>query len=421
MAKSMVQLDDRMAGDRYRLLETMRDYGLERLAERGDLERMQRQHAAHYLEFAEDAAPRLVGADELERFDRVDGELANLRAALAFLRDSGDVAGYLRLAEALGRFWHIVGLYREGLAWLTSALAIGPAAPSRRRAETLALAANMAILLDRYDDAFALLDDSIACSTHCGEAPRPTALLALGLAALVQNRTEDARRYSEEAIAVARDDGDPYELADTLGFASGPISFSGDDLHAVELADEAVTIAQALGNDRLLAMAQQGAALARCRVDPAAAIELFTQSFAVLDHRFYRGSGTVHTWKAVAHTMLREYSAAADELCIALPLVQEAGEPYQHAIALAVTASVLSRPQPDLAVRLLALIERQRDDGRFLGASGDLAVQAHLRSRLESRLDPPHFAELWAQGRAMTLDAATADALDQLARITDPQ
>jgi hypothetical protein len=241
------------------------------------------------------------------------------------------------------------------------------------------------------------------------------------LAALVQNRTEDACRYSEEAIAVARDDGDPYELAETLGFASGPVSFSGDDLHAVELADEAVTIAQALGNDRLLAMTQQGAAIARCRVDPAGAIELFTQGFAVLDHRFYRGVGTGHTWKAIAHTMLREYPAAADELCIALPLVQEAGEPYQHSIALAVAASVLSRPQPDVAVRLLALIERQRDDGRFLGASGDLAVQAHLRGRLESRLDPTHFAELWAQGRAMTLDAATTEALDQLARITDAQ
>jgi tetratricopeptide (TPR) repeat protein len=185
----------------------MRDYGLEHLAERGDLDRMQRQHASHYLEFAEHAAPNFVGADEGEWFDRVDGELANLRAALAFLRDSGDVAGYLRLAEALGHFWHVVGLYREGFAWLTSALAIGPAAPSRRRAESLALAGNMAILLDRYDEAFALLDDSIACSTHCGETPRPTALLALGLAALVQNRTEDACRYSEEAIAVARDDG----------------------------------------------------------------------------------------------------------------------------------------------------------------------------------------------------------------------
>ena len=141
----------------------------------------------------------------------------------------------------------------------------------------------------------------------------------------------------------------------------------------------------------------------------------------MLDHRYHRGSGVGHTWKAIAHTVLREYPAAAHELCIALPLVQEAGEPYQHSIALAVTASVLSRPQPDTALRVLACIERQRHDGRFLGASGDLAAQAHLRGRLESRLDPEHFAELWAQGRAMTLDAATAEALDQLACITDAQ
>ncbi len=421
VAKSMVQLDERTAGDRYRLLETMRDYGLEHLAERGDLERVQRRHAAHYLEFAEQAALALVGADEREWFDRLDGEQANLRAALAFLRDSGDGAGYLRLAEALGRFWNTAGLFREGLAWLTSALAIGPAAPSRRRAETLALAGNLAILLDRYDEAFALLDDSIACSTDSGEAPRPVALLAFGLAALVQSRNEDACRYSEEAIAVARDDGDPYELAGTLGFASAPVSFNGDDRRAVELADEAVTIAEGLGNDHLLAMARQSAAIARCRIDPAGAIELFTQSFAVLDHRYHRGSGTGHTWKAVAHTMLREYPAAAAELCTALPLVQETGEPYQQSIGLAVAASVLSRPQPDTAVRVLAFIERQRDDGRFLGAAGDLAVQTHIRGRLEARLEPTGFATLWAQGRAMTFDDVTAHALDQLALIAESQ
>jgi len=100
-------------------------------------------------------------------------------------------------------------------------------------------------------------------------------------------------------------------------------------------------------------------------------------------------------------------------------LLQETGEPYQQSIGLAVAASVLSRPQPETAVRLLAYIERQRDDGRFLGASRDLAVQAHIRGRLEERIEPTRFTALWAQGRAMTFDDVTADALDQLALIAE--
>lgn len=67
----------------------------------------------------------------------------------------------------------------------------------------LALAGDLAIMLDRYDEGFALIEESLACSAAAGEAPAPMAVLALGLAALVQNRSEDAVRFGEEVIAVA--------------------------------------------------------------------------------------------------------------------------------------------------------------------------------------------------------------------------
>jgi hypothetical protein len=93
----------------------------------------------------------------------------------------------------------------------------------------------------------------------------------------------------------------------------------------------------------------------------------------------------------------------------------------RDSICLGIAAAVLSRPQPDLAVRLLALIEHSRDTGRFLGASRDLAIQAQLRSRLEQRLDTEHFTALWSEGLTMTLDDAAAETLAQLARLTEPQ
>jgi predicted ATPase/class 3 adenylate cyclase len=420
VAKSMLQLEERFDQDRYRLLETLRDYGLEHLAGRGDLERLQRRHAAYYLELAEEAAPRFVGSDELPWLNRIDDELSNLRAALTFLRDGGDHAAYQRLACALSRFWWMEGLYREGLAWLTSALALGPSDPSRERAEALAIAGEAAIMLDRYGEAFALIDDSLACSAAAGQTPSPVAFLALALAALVQNRPADACRFSEEAVAAAHADSDPYQLAQALSFAGNIIGLSDEGPHALELTDEGLTIARALGNTGQLSFALQCAGTIRSRTDPATAIELLAESFDLPGTQLrYGARGSVFSFKAVAHIKLRQYPAAAHELCLALPMLQEAGEPYQQAIALALAASVLSRPNPDYAVRLLALIDRLRDDGRFLGAPRDLESQALLRDRLHDRLDPIRFATLWAEGRAMTCDDAVAVALDELAAIAE--
>jgi predicted ATPase/class 3 adenylate cyclase len=422
VAKSMVQLDEQLDIDRYRLLETMRDYGSERLAQRGDLDRIQRQHAAYYLALADQAAPHFVGADDIRWLQLVSDEHPNFRAALTYVRDTDDRSAYLQLACALGPFWRLTGLYREGLRWLTSALGIGPAEPSRTRAEALALAGEIAMVLDRYDEGFALVDQSLACSAATGETARPLALNALALAALQQNRSEDARGFGEESIAVARAHGDLYQLGAALGGGGLIVGLSGDHRRGIELADEAVSIAHTLGNTNLLALTLQGAGTVRCQVDPATAIELLTQSLALPGgYARHVGAKTGRTWKAVAHLMLRQYAAAAADLCIALPLQQESGEPYQQSIGLGIAASVLSRPRPEVAVLLLAIIDRLRDDGRFIGAAGDLAVQAHLRARLQARLDPTDFATLWTQGRAMTLDTAIAVALDELVVIAESE
>src|SRR5262249_26127237 len=146
VAKSMVQVDERPDTDGYRLLETLRDYGLERLAARGDLERLQHAHATYYLEFADEAAPHLLGADDRQWMQRIGDALPNLRAALAFLRDGDDHAAYARLVFALREFWLRAELYREGLEWLTSALSMGPPEPSRQRAESLAFAGDLAVV-----------------------------------------------------------------------------------------------------------------------------------------------------------------------------------------------------------------------------------------------------------------------------------
>ncbi|MEI7772091.1 MAG: tetratricopeptide repeat protein, partial [Chloroflexales bacterium] len=119
--------DDADRESRFTMLETIREYALERLAECGEARAAQQAHAQHYRALAESAAPALHGPAQIAWFDRLDAEQANLRVALAWLLEAGEVADALRLAGALHWFWHVRGHMVEGRSWIARALAAAPA------------------------------------------------------------------------------------------------------------------------------------------------------------------------------------------------------------------------------------------------------------------------------------------------------
>ncbi|HEX4532094.1 MAG TPA: adenylate/guanylate cyclase domain-containing protein [Acidimicrobiia bacterium] len=420
VAKSMVQVEEAGESDRYRLLETMRDYGLERLAAGGDVDRLQQRHAAYYTTLVETAAPHFVGPDDTVSFRRIDQEYPNIRAALVFTRER-DPSDFVRLVFALHRFWHFDNRFREGLAWITAAHAAAPETSGRVAAGTLAVAGIMATSLTRWDEAEVLVQRSLERSAADGEAPHPMAFLVHGLVALEQTRGEDARRFSEEAVTLARANGHPFELAEALSQAGLHIALTSDDPRGAALADEGVHIARSLGNHWALSYTLQAAGTARYRADPARAIVLLQEAF---DLQSEFGSVTVvnRSMKAFAHLAIRDEEGAAAELLLALPALHEAGFEYYLSIALAGAALLLRRRgEAEISVRLLALNERLRDDGRILGAPRDLEGQEQLKARLERELERPAFERLWAEGRAMSVDDAVTLALEGLVPIAQPQ
>jgi hypothetical protein len=221
-------------------------------------------------------------------------------------------------------------------------------------------------------------------------------------------------------VACARTIGDPYELTEALAQGSHFYSLTVDDARGAELADESLERARELGNSYLLSLARESSGIARYRTDPARAIAELQASIDT-GTRNRMVTAQSRFIKAVAHLALRQYDEAAGELCRALPLMQEGGEPYYQSMALALAAAVLARPLPDVAVRLLALVDRLRTEGVFEGAPRDLETQARLRERLEQRLGPAPFEARWTEGRALTLDGAVAVALDELAVIANAQ
>jgi predicted ATPase/DNA-binding SARP family transcriptional activator len=148
---------------RFRLLETVAAYGLERMAEAGELECVRQRHAAHYLAFAERAEPELRGAHQQRWLERLDAESANLRAAVDHLVQQADGAEQaLRLVQALCWYWFLRGRTGEAVRSLRAALAVPGTAPAGARVQAAAWLTALRVLDGEPPDDAALDVSAIA-------------------------------------------------------------------------------------------------------------------------------------------------------------------------------------------------------------------------------------------------------------------
>ena len=119
------------------MLETIREYALERLEETGGAEDLRQRYGAHFLELAELAAPELLAHSSSMWYDRIEAEHDNLRSVLGDALERGRTDVALRLGGAIWHFWWTRGYWSEGRRWLDSALAAGAESDPQLRFEPL--------------------------------------------------------------------------------------------------------------------------------------------------------------------------------------------------------------------------------------------------------------------------------------------
>jgi len=122
VGKSLLRQTEMNGTPRLAMLETIREFGLERLTEEAELKAAQRAHASWYTSFADEAEPHLLGAEQKAWLQQLELEKDNLRAAFRWAIDTGDQALTLRLAGSLGQFWFASGRWSEGRRSLEEAL-----------------------------------------------------------------------------------------------------------------------------------------------------------------------------------------------------------------------------------------------------------------------------------------------------------
>ena len=253
---SLVAADETGAKPRYRMLETIREYALRRLVDRGEESAARELHLTYFVGVAEGLAPRLRGPENSEALGEVEAETANFRSALERAHSGGGVpAAALRLTAALWPFWEIRGHQAEGMAHLRLALALPEMAESRERAEALLGAAMLAFAQIERGAATDLAQQSLERFRAVGD-PRGIAacLILLGHASMDQDPV-CGRAQLEEALEYTRrcDWAQGSALAAVyLGLAMLEL---GQRQKAVALLEEGRELAAVAGDNGLLALA----------------------------------------------------------------------------------------------------------------------------------------------------------------------
>jgi DNA-binding CsgD family transcriptional regulator len=273
--KSLVVADDTGGRTRYRLLETVRQYALEKVGESGEADVVRSRHRDHYTSMAAllDAP---AGRDYEQRVEQGDIEIDNLRAAFSWSRENSDVELALALASSLQPLWLARGRVREGLAWFDAALADDNAQHAGVAAAVLARALADGATLGLWVGAADSPDQAQQALVIARDLDEP-ALLARVLTAcgIITGffDAEAAQGYLAEAIGLARALGDPWRLSQILGWQAVAAVAAGDLLAMRAAAEEGRDLADAIGDGFHSRLCRVGLGVAQLyQGDPAGAV-----------------------------------------------------------------------------------------------------------------------------------------------------
>jgi non-specific serine/threonine protein kinase len=359
---------------RFRMLETIREYALERLVGSGERDEIHRRHAEHYLVLAEAAEPELRGQHQALWLERLSREHDNLRGALGWALDRGDAELALRLSGPLWRFWEIRHP-SEGQRWLERALADSAGVAAAVRAKALNAAGNLA--MRRFDDeqAAALHTACLALRRELGDQRGVAASLSnLGVVLWHQGKPAAARTLYEESLAAWRELGDAWSVAVLLNNLANALVDLGDTGAAGAMYDESLGLFRELGDRAYVA--------------------------GVLNNlgKWAREQG--------------DYARAAALSRESLVLRWELGDRPGVAVSLDNLAVVAQRRgQGQRAARLWGAAEVLREVLGFPLPPEDRAVHQRAVAAARAQLGEEACATAWAEGRALPLEQAIADAL----------
>jgi predicted ATPase/class 3 adenylate cyclase len=241
--KSLLRFSD----ERYWMLETIREYAVERFGESDEADELKKRHVEWFAVFAEEAAPHLKERDPRPWLERIGRERGNLRAALESCSRLGLSVLKIRLAGALGPFWFLRGELFEGRRWIGEALA-DETADSRLRVKALPSAIMINLYQGSVDVADELAQELFALSRCLDAGARAEALHLRGVVAGFRRDFTQAAAFFERSAELSREAGYSWLLPQTINNLGDCAMNLGDAVRAEAYFQEVLTVAHATGN-----------------------------------------------------------------------------------------------------------------------------------------------------------------------------
>ncbi|MFN8454180.1 MAG: BTAD domain-containing putative transcriptional regulator [Anaerolineae bacterium] len=404
---------------RYRLLETMRQYGRDKLVTSADAEWARQQHAAYYLKLAELSRPKLQGPEQLAWLDRLEIEHDNLRAAVRWSQASETG---LQLAGTLGLFWYLHGHWSEGRGWLESMLAQTEGLDyTQARAKALLNAGTLAHYQGDYHAATALLNESLTLHRELGDkVSSGWALYRLGHTADRQGNYEQAAALLGDSVMLFRQAGDKWGAALSLCILGWATWHLNDYELAAMFCQESLALSQELGYPRGVAWALYClGGVTMSQGDYGQAATLSRESLALF-RQFGIKDGIALSLHTLGYASLFQgnYGPAASSFAESLALRQELGDRVGLAHSLAGLAGLAGMQGRMVeAARLFGAAELLLDTIKaFLEPFDQAAYDRHVAA-VHATMGETAFEAAWLAGRVMDQEQVIAEALRLTAKL----
>ncbi|HCC56099.1 MAG TPA: hypothetical protein DEQ47_02335 [Solibacterales bacterium] len=401
---------------RFEMLETIREYGLERLDASGDAPSTRRAHAAYCLVLAEESAVEIGHPEQRAWTERFSLERDNLRAALDWLIEAGNAEWSMRLANALFYSWHNHGHSMEGRRRFSAILRLpGAAGPARLRAKALYSAGNLALSHGDFDGSRELFEESLLLYRELADKPGILAVLnSFAIANRDCGNYAAARSMFMDSLSIWQELGDQISAARTMSNLADVVRAQGDYTVAASLHEECRKTFQSLGDQEGVAWSlnHQGD-VAREQGDSATARLMYLQAleaFRSLDERPGIAQSLADLGSLAreqgSHDEARTLYSEALSLFQALAQRQDVIGVLEEMACSASNAGMWER-----ALRMAgASLSLRQASGIPLPPSVRAKLDAELASARKS-LESSAAAHAWMDGASMSMDEAVEYAL----------